>query len=88
MVAPKRRDDSQVMKTTFAKWLEEAAGQSDAAFESMHVDELEGLGFADVDGLELVRRACVLLEHGRTILRGVHGARAFPAAIRTRLLGR
>ncbi len=70
-------DGSQVTKKTFEKWLEEAVTQSIAAFESAHVDEFEGLGVFEGDGLELVRQCCALLEDGRTILRSVQGARSF-----------
>jgi hypothetical protein len=70
-------DGSRVTKKTFEKWLEEAATQSDDAFQSVHVDELEGLGLFDVDGLELVRQCCALLQNGRTILRNVQAARSF-----------
>lgn len=70
-------DNFRVTKKTFAKWLEEAVTVSNAALESAHVDELEGISFGDEDGLGLVRRCCALLEDGRTILRDIHGARSF-----------
>jgi hypothetical protein len=75
MVAAKRMDGSQVTKKAFQEWLEEAATQSNAAFESAHVDELEGLPLSDEAGVELVQRSCALLEEGRAVLQNVQGAR-------------
>ena len=53
-------------KQTYSEWLI-AAAQSQRAFDSVHVDELEIPGL-HARGLELVRDCCTLLEAGRRLL--------------------